>query len=259
MENIIKEREQTQETAKENFQSFIDILLSKMHQPIGLNNDGKEVVVNRTMVKAIIIDMFAAALEASAVVVEWALAELMKNPRVMKKLQDEIEGVVGMSRMVEEIDLDKLIYLDLVVKETLRLHPAGSLIPREAREDVIIDGFYIEKKTMVLVNTWGLGRDPKLWSDNAESFYPERFEDNEVDVRGQHFQLIPFGSGRRQCPGMRMGLTIIRLVVAQLVHCFDWELPYGIKPEELDMNEKFGLTIPRAKHLLAIPTCRLYA
>ncbi|KAK4268736.1 hypothetical protein QN277_025348 [Acacia crassicarpa] len=258
LEKIIKEREEAPKTTEVNCQSFIDILLSLMHQPIGLH-DEQEVVVDRTMVKAVIIDMFAAALEASAVVIEWALAELIKNPRVMKKLQDEIESIVGMKRMVEEIDLLKLGYLDAIVKETLRLHPAGSLIPREAREDIIIDGYYIEKKTMVLVNTWGLGRDPKLWSDNAESFYPERFVDNDVDVRGHHFQLIPFGSGRRRCPGMRMGVTIIKLVVAQLVHCFDWELPYGIKPEELDMTEKFGLTIPRAKHLLAIPTCRLYA
>ncbi|XP_054782907.1 cytochrome P450 71AU50-like [Prosopis cineraria] len=230
-----------------------------MNQPMGLHDDEQEVVVDRTTVKAIIIDMFAAALEATAVVAEWALAELMKNPRVMKKLQDEIQNVVGMERMVEEADLLKLSYLDLTVKETLRLHPAGSLIPREAREDIIIDGYYIEKKTMVLVNTWGLGRDPKLWSDNANTFYPERFVNSDVDVRGHHFQLIPFGSGRRRCPGMRMGLSIIRFVVAQLVHCFDWELPYGISPEELDMNEKFGLTIPKAKHLLAMPTCRLNA
>nr|AFK39641.1 unknown [Lotus japonicus] len=146
----------------------------------------------------------------------------------------------------------------MVVKETFRLYPVGPLlIPRESQEDVTISGYFIPKKTRVLINVWAIGRDPKVWSENAEVFYPERFVNSDVDVRGQDFQLIPFGSGRRGCPGVQLGLTTIGLVLAQLVHCFNWELPLGMSPDELDMTEIFGLSIPRSKHLLAVPTYRL--
>lgn len=259
LEKIMKEREQAQNIEEEHDdKSFIDILLRLLYQySMDFHND-QECVMDQTTIKAVIVDIFGAALDASAVVVEWALSELLKNPRVMKNLQDEINNVIGMKRMVEEEDLLKFSYLDMVVKETLRLHPAGTLIPREAREGIEIDGYYIEKGSRVIVNAWAIGQDPKVWSNNAETFYPERFVDNKVDVRGQHFQLLPFGSGHRRCPGMQLGVIIVKFVVAQLVHCFDWELPYGITPINLDMNEKFGLTIPRAKPLLAIPARPLY-
>jgi cytochrome P450 len=176
----------------------------------------------------------------------------------MKRLQDDIQNVVGLNRKVEENDLEKLHYLNMVVKETLRLHPvAPLLLPRECREDVIVNGNYIKKKTRVFVNAWAIGRDSKTWSENSEAFYPERFEDNNIDIRGNDFRLLPFGSGRRGCPGITSGLTTTKLVLAQLVHCFNWELPLGMSPNELDMTEKFGLTMPRNKHLLAKPTYRL--
>ena len=202
-------------------------------------------------------DMLAGSMDTSATVIEWALSELMKNPQVKKKLQKELEDVVGLERMVEESDLDGLEYLDMVLKESLRLHPvAPLLLPHEATEDCTINGFDIPRKSRVIVNVWAMGRDPSVWID-AEKFFPERFAGSNIDVRGRDFQLIPFGSGRRVCPGMQLGLIVVRLVVAQLVHCFDWELPDKMQPNELDMTEEFGLTTPRAKHLLAIPTYRL--
>ncbi|WVZ07615.1 hypothetical protein V8G54_020961 [Vigna mungo] len=135
--------------------------------------------------------------------------------------------------------------------ETLRLYPvAPLLVPRECREDVTIDGYCIKKKSRVIVNAWALGRDSKVWSDNAEEFCPERFSNSNVDIKGFDFRLIPFGSGRRRCPRIHLGLTTAKIVLAQLVHCFNWELP-------LDMTEKFGLTMPRSKHLLVVPTYRL--
>jgi cytochrome P450 len=200
--------------------------------------------------------MLVGSMDTSATVIEWALSELMKNPQVMKKLQKELEDVVGLERMVEESDLDGLKYLDMVLKETFRLHPIPLLLPHEAMEDCTVNGFHIPQKSRVIVNIWAIGRDPCVWND-AEKFFPERFVGSNIDVRGQDFQLIPFGSGRRGCPGMQLGLTVVRLVVAQLVHCFDWELPNNMLPNELDMSEEFGLTTPRAKHLLAIPTYRL--
>ena len=200
----------------------------------------------------------AASMDTSATTIEWALSELIKHPPMMKKVINELEKVVGMERMVEESDLESLEYLNMVVKETLRLHPvAPLLIPHESIEDCTVDGFHIPQKSHVIVNVWAIGRDPNAWTD-ADKFLPERFMESDIDFRGQHFQFIPFGSGRRGCPGMQLGLTVVRLVLAQLVHCFDWELPDNMLPSELDMTEEFGITLPRAKHLVAIPTCRLH-
>ncbi|KAF2298786.1 hypothetical protein GH714_027631 [Hevea brasiliensis] len=124
-------------------------------------------------------------------------------------------------------------------------------------EETIIDGYHIPKNARIIVNAWAIGRDPNAWSDNAEEFLPERFADTSIDLRGHDFQLLPFGSGRRGCPGMQLGLTITRFVLAQLVHCFNWELPDGVLPNELDMSEIFGLSMPRANHLVAVPKYRL--
>ena len=201
--------------------------------------------------------MLTASIDTAATTVDWALAELIKNPNTMKKVQKELETKVGMERMVEESDLEGLDYLNMVVKEILRLHPPGPLlIPHAAMEDCTIDGFHIPKNAHIVVNAWAISRDPHAWTE-PEKFIPERFVGSDVDVRGRDFQLIPFGSGRRGCPGIQLGLTVVRLVLAQLVHCFDWELPNGMSPTELDMTEEFGLTVTRAKHLLAIPTYRL--
>ena len=201
--------------------------------------------------------MLVASMDTSATAIEWAISELIKHPRVLDKVQRELEVVVGMDRMVEESDLENLDYLDMVVKETFRLHPVSPLlIPHAAVEDCVVNGFDIPQKSRIFINVWAIGRDPNAWTD-PEEFVPERFVGSSVSMRGRDFQLIPFGSGRRMCPGLQLGLIIVKLVVAQLVHGFDWELPNGMLPSELDMVEVFGLTTPRANHLLAIPTCRL--
>ncbi|KAF4367375.1 hypothetical protein F8388_025793 [Cannabis sativa] len=162
-----------------------------------------------------------------------------------------------MERMVEESDLDKLPYLNMVIKETLRLHPvAPLLLPHAAIEECTVNGFHIPKNSRVFINAWTIGRDPEYW-DEPEKFFPERFSGNNIDYIGRDFEFIPFGSGRRSCPGMQLGMIVVRLMVAQIVHCFDWELPNGMVSSELDMNEEFGLTIPRSTHLVAIPSYRL--
>ncbi|KAK7251599.1 hypothetical protein RIF29_34937 [Crotalaria pallida] len=258
VEKIIKQHEQGSNVQNDkNHKDFIDILLSLMHQPIDPYDEHSH-VIDRTNIKAIVLDMIAASFETSATVVEWALSELIRNPRVMEKLQDELANVVGMSKLVEESDLAKLSYLDIVIKETLRLYPPGPLVPRESTEDATINGYYIKKNTRIILNIWAIGRDSKVWSQNAEEFYPERFLNSNLDFRGYDFRFIPFGSGRRGCPGINLGLITVKLVVAQLVHCFSWELPCNMTPGDLDMSEKFGLTIPRAKNLLAVPTYRLH-
>ncbi|KAI5582347.1 hypothetical protein BDE02_07G080200 [Populus trichocarpa] len=249
LDKIIDEHVQYQEKGKNK--DFVDVMLSFM------KSEENEYLVDQGCMKATMLDMLVGSMDTSATVIDWAFSELIKNPRVMKKLQKELEEVVGKQRMVEESDLERLEYLDMVVKETLRLHPAGPLmIPHEATEDCVVNGFHIPKKSHVIINVWAIGRDPKAWTD-AEKFYPERFVGSDIDVRGRDFQLIPFGTGRRSCPGMQLGLTMVRLVLAQMVHCFDWELPNGILPSEVDMSEEFGLVLCRSKHLVSIPTYRL--
>ncbi|KAL1567989.1 cytochrome P450 71AU50-like [Salvia divinorum] len=190
---------------------------------------------DRRHVKAVLLDMIIAGMDTSSTALEWAMSELMKNPAVMKKLQQELESIVGLDQMVEESHLDKLEYLDCVVKESMRLHPvAPLLIPHESMEDCELQGFFIPKKSK------------------------KRFVGSEIDLRGRHFELLPFGSGRRGCPGLQLGLTVVKLVLAQLVHCFDWELPDGMMASEVDMAENFGLVTARAEPLVAVPICRLH-
>ncbi|KAA8541200.1 hypothetical protein F0562_025193 [Nyssa sinensis] len=261
LEIIIEEHMQEANSGQQSHRhelDFVDIMLSLMKKST-YTHDEQSYIIDRTNVKAIILDMIAGAIDTSATAIEWVLSELLRHPRVMRQLQEELNSVVGMDQIrVEETDLAKLNYLDMVIKESLRLHPVGTLlVPHESMEDIVIDEYYIPKKSRIIINCWALGRDPKVWSDNVEEFFPERFIGSNIDLRGHDFQLIPFGSGRRGCPGMHLGLTNIRLVVAQLVHCFHWELPDGMSTSDLDMSEIFGLTSPRAKHLLAVPTYRL--
>ncbi|KAL0345592.1 UNVERIFIED_CONTAM: cytochrome [Sesamum radiatum] len=236
----------------EQAKDIVDTMMSIMQ-----SGQTREFQFDRRHVKAIMLDMLAASMDTAASSVEWILSELLRNPTIMKKVQKELEEVVGLERMVEESDMDRLEYLDMVVKETFRLHTvAPLLIPHYAMEDCTVDGYDIPKASRIIINTHAIGRDPDAWSE-PEKFIPERFVGSEIDVRGQHFQLLPFGSGRRGCPGMQLGLIQVRLIVSQLVHCFDWRLPNGVLPEELDMTEEFGLVVARANHLMAIPTLRL--
>ncbi|KAL1569586.1 cytochrome P450 71AU50-like [Salvia divinorum] len=212
---------------------------------------------DRRHVKAILLDMLLAGMDTSAAAIEWAMSELFRHPKIMKKLQKEVEEKVGLNQMVEECHLSRLKYLDCIIKESMRLHPVGPLLIHEAMEECEINGFHIPNKARVLVNVWAIGRDPEAWTDPAK-FDPERFQGSNVELLGRDFKLIPFGSGRRGCPGLQLGLTVVSLIVAQLVHCFDWELPSGTIPHDLDMSEHFGLVTSRAKHLMALPKYRLH-
>ncbi|KAJ8769597.1 hypothetical protein K2173_005200 [Erythroxylum novogranatense] len=249
-EKIIEEH--IKNTDENRTKDFIDVMLGLM------GSEETEYRVERDSIKAVILDMLAASMDTSPTVVEWALSEIIKNQHVMKKVQKESEEKVGMDRMVEESDLKNLHYLNMIIKETFRLHPvAPLLLPHYSMEDCIVNGFFIPKNSRIMINVWTIGRDPSVWSE-PDKFLPERFAGTDIDVLGHDFQLIPFGAGRRVCPGMQLGLTIVSLVLAQLLHCFDWGLPDGMVPAELDMTEEFGLVTQRTKPLLAIPTYRLH-
>ncbi|CAM8971590.1 hypothetical protein QQ045_030799 [Rhodiola kirilowii] len=262
LEMIIDEHEEAALNAKESHDSkphrdFVDTLLSLKNKTLN-PNDKDPHRFDRTNIKAVLFDVAAGTIDTSGAGILWTLSELFRQPRILKKLQDEIESVIGKNRTVEETDLTKFIYLDMVVKESLRLHPvAPLLLPHESREDIVIDGYFIPKKSRIIVNAHAIGRDPASWSENSEEFYPERFEGSSLDIKGHDFQLIPFGAGRRGCAGMHLGLTTVKIVVAQLVHCFDWELPNNMAPSDLDMTDKFGLSLYRANPLKAVPKYRL--
>ena len=181
------------------------------------------------------------------------MAELLNNPKAMAKARSELDEVLGKGMIVEESDISKLPYLQAVVKETFRLHPpVPFLVPRKTEMESEILGYEVPKNAQVLVNVWAIGRDPMLWT-NPNSFVPERFLECEIDVKGRDFQLIPFGAGRRICPGLLLGHRMVHLMLASLLHSFDWKLEDGMKPEDMDMTEKFGFTLRKAQPLQAVP------
>lgn len=205
--------------------------------------------------------MFAAGTDTSSSTTEWAIAELIRNPGLMVSIQKELDTVVGANRLVNEMDLAHLPYLEAVVKETFRLHPSTPLsLPRVANESCEIFNYHIPKGATLLVNVWAISRDPKEWSNPLE-FKPERFlpggEKFDVDIKGTNFEVIPFGAGRRICAGMSLGLRMVQLLTATLVHAFDWELENGLLPEKLNMDEAYGLTLQRGEPLLVHPRPRL--
>lgn len=257
LETIINDHEQDTSNGQEKlYKDFVDVILSLKNSSTS-THDQLSGTITRSNMKAIILDMIFGAIDTSLTAIEWVMSELIKHPRVMQLLQQEIKNVLGENEVVEESHLLELEYLDLVVKESLRLHPvAPLLVPHESMEDIVIDGYYIPKNSRIIVNDWGLGRDPKIWSEDVEEFIPERFVGSNIDFRGTNFQFIPFGLGRRGCPGIHLGVINIKLVVAQLSHSFSWELPSRMSPDELEMDEKFGLSSSRANHLLAIPCIR---
>ncbi|XP_043718459.1 cytochrome P450 71AU50-like [Telopea speciosissima] len=245
---------------KDNQKDFIDVMLSLMVESKHIQAEEECYMIDQTSIKGIILEMIFGAIDSSAATVEWAFSELLRNPKVMERLQEELRNKVGIDRLVEEEDLVKLEYLDMVVKETMRIHPVALLLaPHESLEDITINEYHIPKKSHVIINAWAIQRDPKLWSTygDAEKFLLERFIETNIDIRGRDFQLIPFGSGHRGCAGINLGLTVVKLVLGQLVHGFNWELPNGMSPDDLDMTEKFGLSVPRANHLLVVPSYRL--
>ncbi|CAL4999171.1 unnamed protein product [Urochloa decumbens] len=216
-----------------------------------------EVRIGRVGVKAFTQDLIVGGTDSTATTVEWAVSELLRKPEIFAAAAEELDRVVGRGRWVTEKDITELPYLDAIVKETMRVHPiVPLLVPRVAREDAAVGGYDIPKGTLVLVNVWTIGRDPALW-DKPEEFTPERFAGRKIDVKGQDFELLPFGSGRRMCPGYNLGLKEVQLCLANLLHGFTWSLPEGMKKEDLSMDEVFGLSTTRKFPLEVVVKPRL--
>ncbi|XP_045822885.1 cytochrome P450 736A117-like [Trifolium pratense] len=232
----------------EDDNDFVDVLLSiQKNNAIGFP-------IDRTSIKALILDMFVAGTDTTYTVLEWALTELLRHQTVMHKLQDEVRTVVGNRTHVTEEDLVNMNFLKAVIKETLRLHiPDPLLVPRKTMEDIKLDGYDIAAGTHVIVNAWAIARDPTSWEEPLE-FKPERFINSSIDFKGSDFELIPFGAGRRGCPGVSFAIAVNELVLANLVYQFDWKLPDGVAGKDLDMSETGGITCHRKYPLLAVAT-----
>ncbi|EFJ33259.1 hypothetical protein SELMODRAFT_230667 [Selaginella moellendorffii] len=257
---VIEEHRRKRTSAEKDGDSttnkFVDVLLAQK----GLSH---------TVIKAILVDMAAAGTDTTSITSEWTMAELVRHPAVLSKVRDEIERVVGgRHRAVRESDLKHLTYLRAVVKEVLRLHPVGAfLIPHVTVQDTELAGYFIPKNTRALINTYSLGRNPAVW-DNPLEFRPERFlgdeesttrSDREVEAAASsslfdpEYRMVPFGAGRRGCPGAALGTCMIMYGVSTLVHGFEWATPEG---REIDVSPAYNSVI-LDKPLKLVPTPRL--
>ncbi|KAL5737418.1 hypothetical protein ACOSP7_030179 [Xanthoceras sorbifolium] len=249
LDNIINEHRRDKMTTSENEKNedLVDVLLNVQEE----GDAGFQLTTDN--IKAVIWDIFGAGSDTSSTTIDWAMSELMKNPRIMKKAQTEVRQVFNRIGQVET-GINEMKFLTAVIKETLRLHPpAPLLLPRECRERCDINGFEIPVKTKVIVNAWAIGRDPKYWSE-PNKFIPERFIGSSIDYKGNNFEYIPFGAGRRICPGISFGMANIEFPLAMLLYNFDWKRPDEIKHEDIDMTEEFGATVRRKNDLWMIPS-----
>ncbi|CAL4994525.1 unnamed protein product [Urochloa decumbens] len=255
-EQIIEEEKEAMDggngqAAAAGHEGFLSILLRLQKEgtsPIPLTNDS---------IIAVMFDMFGAGSDTSANVLNWCMTELVRNPKAMAKAQEKVrEAFKGKSTITEE-DLKRCSYIDLVIKETMRLHPpVPLLLPRKCREDCKVMGYNIPKGTVVFVNVWGICRDPKYW-DDPEEFKPERFESNKLDYKGTDFEYLPFGAGRRICPAINLGVANIDLALARLLYHFDWKLPDGMEPKDVDLSEASGLVAGKKTNLFLHPITRI--
>ncbi|XP_076909832.1 xanthotoxin 5-hydroxylase CYP82C4-like [Bidens hawaiensis] len=239
---------------KDNVKDFIDVMLS-LEEEGQLSNMEHD---SDTSIKSTCLALILGGSDTTSGTLTWAISLLLNHPEALKKLQNELDTIVGKDRQVDESDITNLVFLQAVIKETLRLYPAGPLLgPREAAEDCTVAGYNVKAGTQLIVNIWKLQRDETVWSDPS-AFQPRRFmagsDHEQVDLRGQQFVLMPFGTGRRSCPGFNFGLQVLHLTLARLVHSFDISSPGGL---QVDMTESPGMTIPKKKPLEVILTPRL--
>ncbi|XAR73406.1 hypothetical protein NMG60_11007367, partial [Bertholletia excelsa] len=256
-----------------NLGDFFERVLEEEHlDPARLKSDREEDLVDSLIallndqatdslcpskehIKAILLNVFIGGMDTPVVAIVWAMSELVKNPLVMQKLQAEIRNCFLRKAALDVDDLTKLTYLKMVVKETLRMYPpVPLLIPHEAIHRCKIGGsnsYDVLPKARVLINAWAMGRHSSIWT-NPHEFYPEGFEGNNIDFRGQHFELLPFGAGRIICPASGLASSTMGLALANLLNHFDWELPGGMKREDIDMEEG-GVTMHGKTALYLVP------
>ncbi|KAM7253301.1 hypothetical protein ACFE04_025919 [Oxalis oulophora] len=242
-------------------QDFMDVLLSVIDET-EKEFEGRDA---DTIIKATCLNMILAGSDTTTVTLIWALSLLVNNPRTLNKAQQELDTHVGKERQVKESDMNNLIYLQAIIKETLRLYPPGPLsVPHKSTEDCTVANYHVPANTHLHVNIWKMHRDPRIWTD-PEEFQPERFLTSnsnststvrDLDLRGQNFELLPFGSGRRMCPGVSFALQVLQVTLGKLLHGFEITRP---SDELIDMTERVGLTNLKTTPLDLLITPRLPA
>ncbi|KAK6115969.1 hypothetical protein DH2020_008238 [Rehmannia glutinosa] len=200
------------------------------------------------VIKSIIVLMFVAGTETTAVTMEWAMSLLLTHPNELHKLRQEIDDNPGHDHFLNDSDLAKLPFLRCVINETLRLYPpVPLLLPHYSSENCTLAGYHIPKGTIALVNAWTMHRDPKVW-DEPNKFNPERFRGMEMEKEG--YKFVPFGMGRRACPGAGMGLRTVSLALGAFVQCFEWEKV--LEHDEMEGQYDSVVMLHKAKPLEAV-------
>ncbi|KAM3372817.1 hypothetical protein ACQJBY_019615 [Aegilops geniculata] len=251
--NVVEERKASRAahtgSSVASHEDMLDVLLRLQHE------DSLQFPLTTETMGAILFDVFAGGTENTGNVLIWAMAELMRSPNSMAKAQQEVREILGEDRaVITNSDLVELQYMIMIIKEVLRLHPPNPLVPRMAREDCTIMGYDIPKDTSVYINVFAISQDPRYW-DNPEEFRPERFENNDVNYNGTYFEFLPFGTGRRQCPGIQFSSSVTEMALTNFLYHFDWLLPNGANAASVDMSEKFGINVSKmyGLQLIAIP------
>ncbi|CAN6226687.1 unnamed protein product [Urochloa humidicola] len=253
---LLSEYARSSQSSRKNEDSsedFVHVLLS-LQKEYGLTTDN---------IKAILVNIFEAAIETSFLVLEYSMAELMNNRHILAKLQKEVRTLTSNGRkldMIMEEDISRMPYLKGTIKEAMRVHPpAPFLLPHYSTDDCKINGYSIPAGTRVIVNAWALARDPSCW-DRADEFWPDRFledgHDAEVDMNGKDPRFVPFGAGRRICPGVNFAIATIEIMIANLIYHFDWKLPSELESAgaKADMSDQFGITLRRKEKLHLVPS-----
>ncbi|ESW05360.1 hypothetical protein PHAVU_011G173200 [Phaseolus vulgaris] len=223
-------------------QDFMEVMISLLD---GRTIDGIDA---DTMIKSTVLAVIAAGTDTNNTVLTWTISLILRNPLVLEKVKDELDTHIGKQKCVNESDISKLTYLQAIVKETLRLYPPGPLsAPREFTENCTLRDYNIKKGTRLITNLWKIHTDSNVWEDPLE-FKPERFltTHKDIDVKGHHFELLPFGGGRRICPAVSLGLQMVHFTLARFLHSFEILSP---SPDPIDMTETFGLTNTKATPL----------
>ncbi|CAI0426055.1 unnamed protein product [Linum tenue] len=245
-EHLMK-RKDCGDDQEEEEEDFVDVLLKVQRR------EDLDVPVTDDNLKALVLDMFVAGTDTSSTTLEWTMTELARHPTILAEATREIRSVVGKQSRVNESHLQHLTYMKSVIKEAMRLHPpVPLLVPRESMEDCVMDGYMIPARTRVLINSYAISRDPTLWEDPLE-FNPERFLESGIDFHDQEFRFLPFGGGRRGCPGFHFGLATVEIALARLLYHFDWALPDGLRGEDVDLGEIFGLATRKKTKLMLVP------
>ncbi|KAH7277067.1 hypothetical protein KP509_39G032800 [Ceratopteris richardii] len=260
LSTMIAKRMKCMRESKQSYDDLLQSLLDRLIQSNGTTDPSlSEESLTMDEVKGIMLEVIGAAIHTTALTTEWGIAELLKHPHCITRLRQEMEEVLGdkKGQLIVEADIAKLTYLQCVIKEILRLHPVVSLLlPRMSSQECEVGGYTIPAKTLTFVNVWAIGRDEDVW-ENALEFRPERFESNkDIDVKGHHYELLPFGSGRRICAGLPVALSMVSLTLANLVHCFDLELPHGQTPDSMNMEERKGIAANKAVPTVLVPKPR---